>query len=109
MLWCLGSDGVHAVFDGGGVVCFVGRRREDDPVGGFYGAAAVNELGVDAAVFSGADGQADISPGLAVVGGVSFVADEDPVTDGDAVSGEYSCECGDGGCVRFRLPWFAVG
>ncbi len=66
----LGSDGVHEVFDGDGVVCFLGWRREDDLVGGFDGAAAVDEFGVDAAVFGGAEGgQADVLSGFAVVGG----------------------------------------
>ncbi len=64
---CLGSDGVHAVFDGGGVVCFVGRCREDDSVGGLDGAAAVDEVGVDSAVLSGAEGgQIDVLAGFAV-------------------------------------------
>ncbi len=55
LIGCLGSDGVHAVFDGGGVVCFLGWWWEDDAVGGFDGAAAVDEFGVDVAVFGGAE------------------------------------------------------
>ena len=77
---------------------------EDDSVGGFDGAAAVDEFGVDAAVFGGADGQAEVLSGFAVVGGVGVVADEDSVADGDAVFGEDSGERGDGRCVGFGLP-----
>jgi hypothetical protein len=105
---CHSSNGELALLDGGGVVCFVGRRGEDYAVGGFYGAAAVDEFGVDAAVFSGAEGQADVLSGFAVVGGVGVVADEDPVADGDAVLGKDPGECGNGGCVRLGLPWLAV-
>lgn len=55
----------------------------------------------------GADGQADVVAGFAVVGGVRVVRDKDSVADVDAVFGEDSCERGDGGRVRFGLACFA--
>ncbi|MFJ5956582.1 hypothetical protein ACIQC5_11575 [Paenarthrobacter sp. NPDC092416] len=52
--WWSAEDGFHVVFDGGGVLMLVGRRRQGDSVGGFEGAAAVDEFGVDLGVFGGA-------------------------------------------------------
>ena len=107
LMGCLCSDGVHAVFDGCGMFCLVRRSRKNDAVCGFDGAAAIDELGVDSAVFSGAEGQSDVLSGVAVVGGVGVVTDEDPVAEGDAVFGEDSGKGGDGGRVRFGLAGFA--
>lgn len=105
---CLGSDGVHTFFDGEGAVCRLGGRWEDDLVGWFDGAAAVNELRVDAAVLGGADGKTDVLVGLAVIGGVGVVVDENPVADGNAVFREHSRERRDGRCIWLRLSWLAV-
>ena len=91
------------------MVCFLGWRWEDDLVGGFDGAASVDEFGVDAAVFSGAVRQADVLSGLAVIGGVGVIADEDAVSDGDAVFCQDSCECCNGGRVRLGLAGFTAG
>jgi hypothetical protein len=92
----LAGDGIYVVFDGGRFGLCLVAGREGDPVGGFDGAAAVDEFGVDRAGLGGADGQGEAGAGVAVGGGEGFVSDEESVADGEALFGENSGERGDG-------------